>query len=107
MDLDVWLFADPFPFLDAAVAASDDADLLLSESFAASCICSGVVLFRPGSRAWLRELLVWLWEHPYEHDQKAVSAFLLAGERVAPAHTLPVPNTVPVPRWGTLDGNSR
>ena len=82
-------------------------EVLLSESFAASCICSGVVLFRPGSRAWLRELLVWLWEHPYEHDQKAVSAFLLAGERVAPAHTLPVPNTVPVPRWGTLDGNSR
>ena len=28
VDLDVWLFADPFPFLDAAVAASDDADVI-------------------------------------------------------------------------------
>lgn len=108
VDFDVFLFADPWPALDAAVAETK-ADLLLSESFAAACICSGVVLFRPTEPVvtWLRELLVWMYEHPYEHDQKAVSAFLLAGERVAPQYELPVLHGVAIPEWAVLDGGNQ
>eukprot|EP00439_Symbiodinium_sp_Y106_P081092 s632_g19.t12 len=64
----------------------------------------GIVLFRAveSVRSWLAHLLVWMYEHPYEHDQKAFSAFLRAGERVAFENELPVAPEQ-VPKWDFLD----
>ncbi|CAJ1337173.1 unnamed protein product, partial [Effrenium voratum] len=53
-------------------------------------------------RHWLQKLLVWMYQHPYEHDQKAFSAFLRAGERVAFEEELTV-RPEEMPRWGFLD----
>ncbi|KAF4690334.1 hypothetical protein FOZ60_000305 [Perkinsus olseni] len=106
VDFDVFLFRNPLPHLSKY---SDQFDLLISDSFSTRCICNGVVFFRslPAVQHWLLALVQWMYEHPYEHDQKAVSAFLHAGEMVAPEHTLPVGrdfHQVPIPRWGYLDG---
>eukprot|EP00392_Amoebophrya_sp_AT5.2_P000727 g728.t1 len=67
-------------------------DLLISGSFATECVNSGVVFFNRASAKtgrWLAEVLHWMYDHPYEHDQKTVSAFLFAGERVAFPHQMP------------------
>lgn len=106
IDLDVFLFQSPTPFVAEQLRAGYD--LLISGAFAVDCVCSGVVLYRAvaRTRAWLERLLVWMYEHPYEHDQKAVSAFLRAGERVAFEEELPVP-TDEVPTWAFLDPETR
>jgi len=103
LDLDVFLFQSPTPHV-LKQQRSGDYELLISGAFAVDCVCSGVVFFRavPRTRKWLEELLVWMYEHPYEHDQKAVSAFLRAGERVAFDEALPV-RPEEAPRWAFLD----
>jgi len=103
LDLDVFLFKSPTPYLVQQLG-DGDMDLLISGSFALDCICSGMVLFRSSRRTkrWLQELLIWMYQHPYEHDQKAVSAFLRAGERVAFDSQLPL-SEEESPHWGFLD----
>lgn len=104
LDLDVFLFQSPTLPLIRQLRENSELELLISGSFAVDCICSGIVLFRAveSVRSWLALLLVWMYEHPYEHDQKAFSAFLRAGERVAFESELPVaPERVP--RWDFLD----
>merc|ERR1711972_333999 len=47
-----------------------------------------------------------MYEHPYEHDQNAVSAFLRAGERVAFEEELPISSS-DMPHWAFLDPETR
>eukprot|EP00929_Paragymnodinium_shiwhaense_P098125 TRINITY_DN59660_c0_g1_i1.p1 TRINITY_DN59660_c0_g1~~TRINITY_DN59660_c0_g1_i1.p1 ORF type:complete len:647 (-),score=128.63 TRINITY_DN59660_c0_g1_i1:7-1947(-) len=103
IDLDVFLFQSPTPFVRRQVELGDY-ELLVSGSFAVDCVCSGIVFFRAceRTRTWLTNLLSWMYEHPYEHDQKAFNAFLRAGERVAFDHELPVA-AEDMPRWAFLD----
>jgi len=100
IDFDVFLFKNPIPYV-LARAEETQAMVLTSGAFGAECVNSGVVYFGATEKVieWLLTLLVWMYDHPYEHDQKAVSAFLRAGERVAFPHELPIE---PVP-WDYLD----
>ena len=50
---------------------------------------------------WLRELTVWLYNHPYEHDQRAMSAFLNYTEKVS----FPKRDKKPTERVAGLDYN--
>ncbi|CAD7975253.1 unnamed protein product [Amoebophrya sp. A25] len=70
---------------------ADDFDIAISGSFLTDCVTSGVVYFRNRDRVkyWLLEVLSWMYQHPYEHDQKCVSAFLGAGERVTFPEQMP------------------
>ncbi|CAE7287986.1 unnamed protein product [Symbiodinium sp. CCMP2592] len=104
LDLDVFLFQSPTLPVIRQLRENSELELLISGSFAVDCICSGIVLFRAveSVRSWLAHLLVWMYEHPYEHDQKAFSAFLRAGERVAFENELPVAPEQ-VPKWDFLD----
>eukprot|EP00439_Symbiodinium_sp_Y106_P081072 s632_g19.t5 len=104
LDLDVFLFQSPTLPVIRQLRENSELELLISGSFAVDCVCSGIVLFRAveSVRSWLAHLLVWMYEHPYEHDQKAFSAFLRAGERVAFENELPVAPEQ-VPKWDFLD----
>ena len=112
VDFDVFFVQDPTPYV-LETAYSDRSkryDVLVSGSFSAECVCSGVVFYRssPKTKVWLRKLVVWMYEHPYEHDQKLVSAFLFAGERVAFAYELPVsPEDDMFPNWGYLESGNQ
>jgi len=103
LDMDVFLFQAPTDHV-AHQLASGGYELLVSGSFAVDCVCSGVAVYRSvdRTRRWLTSLLAWMYEHPYEHDQKAFSAFLRAGERVAFDHELPL-SSEETPTWAFLD----
>lgn len=103
LDLDVFLFQDPSQYLFTQ-AIEGGYEMLISGSFNVDCVCSGIIFYRAvdRTRRWLAELLAWMYDHPYEHDQKAVSAFLRAGERVAFDDDLPV-NQEDTPHWSFLD----
>ena len=107
LDLDVFLFQSPTVFI-AEQLRKDDLELLVSGAFSVDCVCSGVVFFRacPRTRLWLLHLLAWMYGHMYEHDQKAFSAFLRAGERVAFEHELPAA-AEDAPRWDFLESGLR
>lgn len=100
IDLDVFLMVDPTPAI-IAHAERGPYDILVSGSFEADCICNGIVYFRatPAVKDWLLGVLVWMYHHPYEHDQKTFSAFLNYTERVA-QDPLDLPE---IPPWDTLD----
>lgn len=91
LDLDVFLFQSPSASL--ARHLQQPVELLVSGAFSVDCICSGIILFRSTKTviSWLKKLFIWMYEHPYEHDQKLFSALLRAGERVAFEEELPVP----------------
>eukprot|EP00392_Amoebophrya_sp_AT5.2_P008343 g8364.t1 len=88
-------------------------EMLISYSFFSDCICNGFFFMRatPTMIRWLEELLLWLYHHPYEHDQRAMSAFLNYTERVA----LPEPGertqhkwaAPPVPHWFVFEPYNR
>mmetsp|Transcript_88729 Transcript_88729/g.225895 ORF Transcript_88729/g.225895 Transcript_88729/m.225895 type:complete len:198 (-) Transcript_88729:27-620(-) len=68
------------------------------------CLCNGFFYLRarPVTHRWLFEMVRWLYDHPYEHDQRAISAFLNYTEKVAlEAEHLPTQ-----PRWFVLDVNN-
>ncbi|CAJ1356860.1 unnamed protein product [Effrenium voratum] len=100
IDLDVFLMADPTPAI-VAHAERGPYDLLVSGSFEADCICNGIVYFRSTETVadWLLAVIVWMYHHPYEHDQKTFSAFLNYTERVT-KEPLDLPK---IPAWDTLD----
>ncbi|CAE7713149.1 LIP5 [Symbiodinium necroappetens] len=100
IDLDVFLMVDPTPAL-LEHAERGPYDLLVSGSFEADCICNGIVYFRSTRVVvdWLLSVLVWMYHHPYEHDQKTFSAFLNYTERVS-KDDLDLPQ---IPLWDTLD----
>mmetsp|Transcript_30515 Transcript_30515/g.65717 ORF Transcript_30515/g.65717 Transcript_30515/m.65717 type:complete len:680 (+) Transcript_30515:127-2166(+) len=100
IDLDVFLMKDPTPYL-VEHASHGDYEILISGSFESDCICNGLVYFKATQVVcdWLLGVLVWMYDHPYEHDQKTFSAFLDYTEQVS---NLPL-DLPPLPRWSTLE----
>ncbi|CAE8613206.1 unnamed protein product, partial [Polarella glacialis] len=100
IDLDVFLMADPTPAI-VGHANRGPYDILISGSFESDCICNGIVYFRATDavRDWLLAVVVWMYNHPYEHDQKTFSAFLDYTETVS-SRPLDLPT---IPAWDTLD----
>jgi len=98
LDFDIFLVRDP----SAAVArAVEGRDVVMGYDYDSDCICNGFFYLRarPSAHHWLFQLLRWLYDHPYEHDQRAISAFLNYTERVAAgSDELPA-----VPRWHVFD----
>lgn len=100
LDLDVFLMKDPTTFI-VEHAGRGPYDILISGSYESDCICNGIVYFRSTGvvRKWLLGVLVWMYNHPYEHDQKTFSAFLNYTETVS-SSPLDLPE---IPKWDTLD----
>ena len=60
-------------------------DIIMGYSFLSDCLCDGFFYLKatPAVVEWTRFLLVWLYQHPYEHDQRAMSALLNYTEKVS------------------------
>lgn len=73
------------PWMWAKDAEAPFYELLIGYAFWSDCICNGFFHLKSTPRMvhWLQELLIWLYNHPYEHDQRAMSAFLNYTERVS------------------------
>ncbi|CAE8714245.1 unnamed protein product [Polarella glacialis] len=102
LDFDVFLVRHPGAALAAAV--SPGYDLLMGYDFESDCLCNGFfyIRSRPSTVNWLFQLLRWLYDHPFEHDQRAIGAFLNYTEKVAAT-----PEEMPaVPRWHVFDVDS-
>lgn len=101
IDLDVFLMQDPTPVIAAHARRGPPYEILISGSFEADCICNGIVYFAATDavRTWLLSVVIWMYNHPYEHDQKTFSAFLDYTETVQ-AEKVPLPQ---IPPWDTLD----
>lgn len=56
----------------------------------------------PNTVLWLVDVLHWMYEHPYEHDQKCFSAYLNYTEPVT-MDWADLPRSGPLPHWDTLD----
>jgi len=98
LDFDIFLVRDPSAAIDRAVEGND---IVMGYDYDSDCICNGYFFLRarPEAHRWLFWLVRWLYDHPYEHDQRAISALLNYTERVAAEpHELP-----PVPRWNAFD----
>eukprot|EP00933_Yihiella_yeosuensis_P007190 TRINITY_DN112119_c0_g1_i1.p1 TRINITY_DN112119_c0_g1~~TRINITY_DN112119_c0_g1_i1.p1 ORF type:complete len:478 (-),score=60.81 TRINITY_DN112119_c0_g1_i1:240-1616(-) len=98
LDFDIFLVRNPG---QAIAKATEGYDLLMGYDFDSDCLCNGFFFIRarPETHRWLFELLRWLYDNPYEHDQRAISAFLNYTEKIsAKAEDLP-----PVPRWHVFD----
>lgn len=98
LDFDIFLVRDPSDAVDRAVEGHD---IVIGYDYDSDCICNGFFFLRarPAAHRWLWELMRWLYDHPYEHDQRAISAFLNYTERIAAGPgRLP-----PVPPWNAFD----
>ena len=99
VDFDVYFFQDPVRWIlrqsgpvegsSSSTGASRGAvsqlpDVLISGSFLTHCVTSAIVWFtnRRTTRLWLLAATRWMYTHPYEHDQKCVSAFLPEAHQV-------------------------
>eukprot|EP00446_Apocalathium_sp_SHHI-4_P050094 CAMPEP_0177407228 /NCGR_PEP_ID=MMETSP0368-20130122/62982_1 /TAXON_ID=447022 ORGANISM="Scrippsiella hangoei-like, Strain SHHI-4" /NCGR_SAMPLE_ID=MMETSP0368 /ASSEMBLY_ACC=CAM_ASM_000363 /LENGTH=298 /DNA_ID=CAMNT_0018875683 /DNA_START=15 /DNA_END=907 /DNA_ORIENTATION=+ len=101
IDFDVYFWQDPtLDILEHQKAG--DYEILISGSFATHCICNGIVYFRAteNMRLWLLDVIHWMYDHPYEHDQKCFAAWLNHTERVSYE---PLPRSGSLPTWDTLD----
>lgn len=98
LDFDIFVIRDPGP---AIARAAEGYDLLMGYDYTSDCICNGFfyVRARPETHLWLFELVRWLYDNPYEHDQRAISAFLNYTEKIS-AKSSQMP---PVPRWFVFD----
>jgi len=98
LDFDIFLVRDPSAAIDRATKGND---VVIGYDYSSDCLCNGFFFLRarPGAHLWLFHLLRWLYDHPYEHDQRAISAFLNYTERIA-AEPRELP---PVPRWNAFD----
>ncbi len=77
-------------------------DLLIAYSFVSDCICNGFFFLKskPAVVDWLEELIVWLYQHPFEHDQRAMSALLNYTEKVGFPKDYKHPR---IPNWFVFD----
>ncbi|CAK9115571.1 unnamed protein product [Durusdinium trenchii] len=98
LDFDIFLVRHPTKALQQA---SQGYDLLMGYDLESDCLCNGFFFIRANEKthAWLFEMLRWLYNHPYEHDQRAISAFLNYTERIS----LKVEDLPPIPRWHVFD----
>ena len=103
VDFDIFFFQPPTPAIRVHADADPPLEVLISGSYEADCICNGIVYLRPTQAVvtWWLAALVWMYDHPYEHDQKTVAAWLQWRETVSGDWTQQP--GVPIPRWGILD----
>ena len=103
VDFDVFVMQDPRPVVYEQ-AREGDYELLISGSVGSSCICSGIIWYKSTEKLiyWLFMLFRWMYDHPFEHDQKTMAAFLDHTERNS---AIQIP--APVPKWHILDPNTR
>ncbi|CAJ1437825.1 unnamed protein product [Effrenium voratum] len=75
LDFDVVLLQDPVP---PVLKAAEQAELLVSRDLGSECLNIGVLYLKahPDVAAFLQELIIWLWNHPYEFCQKAFAGLL-------------------------------
>lgn len=102
LDFDIFLVRNPGPVLQTA---SQGYDLLMGYDYDSDCLCNGFFYLRsrPITHRWLFEMVRWLYDHPYEHDQRAMSAFLNYTEKIAlGSDSLPEQ-----PRWFVFDVNNQ
>lgn len=93
-DFDIFVVQHP---TNAIQKASEGYDLLMGYDLDSDCLCNGFFFIRANEKThrWLFEMVRWLYNHPYEHDQRAMGAFLNYTERISlDAQDLP-----PIPRW--------
>lgn len=101
LDFDIFLIQNPMPVLK--IAAAEGHDILMGYDYLSDCVCNGFFYLRarPEVHRWLFDLVRWLYTHPYEHDQRAISALLNYTERIAlDPEALPNP-----PKWTALDAD--
>ena len=102
LDFDMYLFQDPTPHV---MYAAEGYDMLMAYSFDSDCLCNAAWFIRSNEKTvnWMRALLQWLWDNPFEHDQRAMAAFLNYTERISkPLETFPE-----VPPWHVLEPTNR
>lgn len=101
LDFDIFLIRNPS---DAIHKATEGFDLVMGYDYMSDCICNGFFFLRsrPLVHSWLFEMVRWLYDHPYEHDQRAISAFLNYTEKIA-AKSEDLPQQ---PRWFVFDVNN-
>eukprot|EP00397_Hematodinium_sp_SG-2012_P061288 GEMP01080924.1.p1 GENE.GEMP01080924.1~~GEMP01080924.1.p1 ORF type:complete len:227 (+),score=38.31 GEMP01080924.1:79-681(+) len=80
----------------------DQVDFLIGYGFQSDCICNGFFFIKATDTnvEWVKALFRWLYTHPYEHDQRAMSAFLNYTEKVIPRNEDETPT---VPPWYVFD----
>jgi len=107
LDFDIFLVRNPGRAIVEALnpaarkRAPGPYDVLMGYDYDSDCLCNGFFYLRarPRVHRWLFELVRWLYDHPFEHDQRAISAFLNYTELItASPEELP-----PVPRWHVFD----
>ncbi|CAE7944765.1 unnamed protein product [Symbiodinium sp. KB8] len=100
LDFDVVLFKDPLPEI---LSHWDKAELLLTRDFGSECLNIGVVYAKAhaDTAEFLQELIVWLWNHPYEFCQKAFAGMM--GQEDIQCNDLFGDPVRAVPRWGFLE----
>eukprot|EP00927_Polykrikos_kofoidii_P018837 TRINITY_DN18779_c0_g1_i2.p1 TRINITY_DN18779_c0_g1~~TRINITY_DN18779_c0_g1_i2.p1 ORF type:complete len:732 (+),score=68.42 TRINITY_DN18779_c0_g1_i2:284-2479(+) len=106
LDFDIFLVRNPGPAIAAAARRKDGRPnhVVVGYDYESDCLCNGFFYLRarPAVHRWLFELVRWLFDHPYEHDQRAIAGFLNYTERIA-ANSQELP---PVPRWDVFDVNN-
>ena len=110
LDMDVFLGADPTGAVynqanGVGTSGGDTYDLLIQYDFQVDCVCNGVFWVRstPTGIRWMRGVLAWLYDHPYEEEQNGMSAFLgYTVKTASEGYELPV-----VPKWHVLDTENR
>ncbi|CAJ1397797.1 unnamed protein product [Effrenium voratum] len=98
LDFDIFLVQHPTKAIEKAAVGSD---LLMGYDLESDCLCNGFFFIRSSEKThrWLFEMVRWLYDHPYEHDQRAIGAFLNYTERISISEEeLP-----PIPRWHVFD----
>ncbi|CAE7595411.1 unnamed protein product, partial [Symbiodinium necroappetens] len=98
LDFDIFLVRHPTSAITRAV---QDYELLMGYDLDSDCLCNGFfyIRARPRTHRWLFELVRWLYDHPYEHDQRAMGAFLNYTEKIsADLEELPA-----IPSWHVFD----
>mmetsp|Transcript_27251 Transcript_27251/g.60310 ORF Transcript_27251/g.60310 Transcript_27251/m.60310 type:complete len:353 (+) Transcript_27251:921-1979(+) len=108
LDFDIYLFADPTPHLVPwRQAGHAQHDILMAYAFESDCLCNGFFFMRsrPSVVRWLQKLLQWLYDNPFEHDQRAMAALLNYTERISVDVEQYLEQAVP--RWHVLDVENR
>eukprot|EP00397_Hematodinium_sp_SG-2012_P029807 GEMP01031522.1.p1 GENE.GEMP01031522.1~~GEMP01031522.1.p1 ORF type:complete len:570 (+),score=99.41 GEMP01031522.1:56-1765(+) len=101
LDFDVFLLKNPTDRI-YALAEERKVDFLIGYGFQSDCICNGFFFIKATDTnvEWVKALFRWLYTHPYEHDQRAMSAFLNYTEKVIPRNEDETPT---VPPWYVFD----
>jgi len=97
---------DTINLIDSKSKTAPPFEFLISYSFSSDCICNGFFYLKSTKTVvnWMFHLIAWLYQHPYEHDQRAMSAFLNYTEKVSlPKNGTVGYDTPKIPHWFVFD----